>query len=166
LWRFFPLQVVIDAFRLINPQMILIGQEPRQTTSNIGFLNKPSIQARIHGLNTHYYSISINYRKNELEQKMLQNLHKRVWGIVYRSCLLVRPPPGSLPHAHETGFSHLDVVSLESDGLNVSGWMLVTLRLGFVIGNWGKESGANEVCNVAPGAVMDGRAAPDSVRQA
>lgn len=81
-------QVVIDAFRLINPQMILMGQEPRQTTSNIGFLNKPSIQARIHGLNTHYYSISINYRKNELEQKMLQNLHKKVrvlqfWGVFF-----------------------------------------------------------------------------------
>lgn len=72
-------KVVIDAFRLINPQMILMGQEPRQTTSNIGYLNKPSIQARIHGLNTHYYSISINYRKNELEQKMLLNLHKKSW---------------------------------------------------------------------------------------
>ncbi|CAG8560102.1 16598_t:CDS:2 [Funneliformis caledonium] len=32
----------------------------RQTTSNIGYLNKPSIQALIH-----YYSIAINYRKNE-----------------------------------------------------------------------------------------------------
>jgi hypothetical protein len=27
------------------------GQEPRQTTSNIGHLNKPSITALIHGLN-------------------------------------------------------------------------------------------------------------------
>lgn len=33
----------------------------------------------IHGLNRHYYSISINYRKNELEQKMLLNLHKKSW---------------------------------------------------------------------------------------
>lgn len=33
----------------------------------------------IHGLNRHYYSININYRKNELEQKMLQSLHKRTW---------------------------------------------------------------------------------------
>jgi 26S proteasome regulatory subunit N11 len=33
----------------------------------------------IHGLNRHYYSIAINYRKNELEQKMLLNLHKKTW---------------------------------------------------------------------------------------
>jgi len=42
-------------------------------------LQKPSLQALIHGLNRHYYSISINYRKNELEQKMLLNLHKKSW---------------------------------------------------------------------------------------
>jgi len=71
--------VVIDAFRLINPNMMVLGQEPRQTTSNLGHLQKPSIQALIHGLNRHYYSISINYRKNELEQKMLWNLHKKSW---------------------------------------------------------------------------------------
>lgn len=72
-------KVVIDAFRLINPQTAAVGNEPRQTTSNIGHLNKPSIQALIHGLNRHYYSIAINYRKNELEQKMLLNLHKKNW---------------------------------------------------------------------------------------
>lgn len=33
----------------------------------------------IHGLNRHYYSIAINYRKNELEEKMLLNLHKKKW---------------------------------------------------------------------------------------
>lgn len=37
-------QVVIDAFRLINPNMMVLGQEPRQTTSNLGHLQKPSIQ--------------------------------------------------------------------------------------------------------------------------
>jgi 26S proteasome regulatory subunit N11 len=72
-------KVVIDCFRSINPQMIMLGQEPRQTTSNLGHLNKPSIQALIHGLNRHYYSIAISYRKNELEQQMLQNLHKKAW---------------------------------------------------------------------------------------
>lgn len=72
-------KVVIDAFRLINPQMMMLGQEPRQTTSNLGHLNKPSIQALIHGLNRHYYSIAINYRKNELEERMLLNLHKKTW---------------------------------------------------------------------------------------
>lgn len=114
--------MVIDAFRTINPQSMMLGQEPRQTTSNIGHLNKPSIQvilflymvwisnsfflyylsnhiynqisyhfpphlsafspifqALIHGLNRHYYSIALNYRKNELEQKMLLNLHKKTW---------------------------------------------------------------------------------------
>ncbi|PIK55749.1 26S proteasome non-ATPase regulatory subunit 14 [Apostichopus japonicus] len=72
-------KVVIDAFRLINPNTMVLGQEPRQTTSNLGHLQKPSIQALIHGLNRHYYSIAINYRKNELEQKMLLNLHKKSW---------------------------------------------------------------------------------------
>merc|ERR1712242_145308 len=47
--------------------------------SVLGHLQKPSIQALIHGLNRHYYSISINYRKNELEQKMLMNLNKKSW---------------------------------------------------------------------------------------
>lgn len=37
-------QVVIDAFRLINANMMVLGHEPRQTTSNLGHLNKPSIQ--------------------------------------------------------------------------------------------------------------------------
>ena len=50
-----------------------------QTTSIIGHLNKPSLQALIHGLNRHYYSIAISYRKNELEEKMLMNLHKKGW---------------------------------------------------------------------------------------
>ncbi|KAG9082363.1 multicatalytic endopeptidase [Ceratobasidium sp. UAMH 11750] len=33
----------------------------------------------IHGLNRHYYSIAVDYRKTELEQAMLMNLHKRNW---------------------------------------------------------------------------------------
>ncbi|PWN95294.1 putative RPN11-26S proteasome regulatory subunit [Tilletiopsis washingtonensis] len=74
-----PGKVVIDAFRLINPSTVMLGQEPRQTTSNVGHLNKPSIQSLIHGLNRHYYSIAIGYRKTELEQSMLGNLHKRGW---------------------------------------------------------------------------------------
>jgi 26S proteasome regulatory subunit N11 len=69
-------KVVIDA---INPQAVISGREPRQTTSNIGYINKPSIQALIHGLNRHYYSIVVDDRKTELEQAMLMNLHKRNW---------------------------------------------------------------------------------------
>merc|ERR1719156_466100 len=72
-------KVVIDCFRLINPQMLMLGHEPRQTTSNLGYLNKPAITALIHGLNKHYYSIAINYRKNDLEQKMLLNLGRKKW---------------------------------------------------------------------------------------
>jgi len=72
-------KVVIDAFRTINPQLMMMGIAPRQTTSNLGHLRKPSIQALIHNLNRHYYSINIDYRKNELEQKMLLNLHKKGW---------------------------------------------------------------------------------------
>lgn len=72
-------KVVIDCFRLINPQLMMLGQEPRQTTSNVGHLKKPSIQALIHGLNRHYYSMVIDYRKNELEEHMLSNLYKSTW---------------------------------------------------------------------------------------
>ena len=72
-------KVVIDAFRLISPQFLMLGNEPRQTTSNIGHINKPSISSLVHGLNRHYYSIAVNYRKTELEQTMLMNLHKRNW---------------------------------------------------------------------------------------
>uniref|UniRef100_A0A7I3ZZM6 MPN domain-containing protein n=1 Tax=Physcomitrium patens TaxID=3218 RepID=A0A7I3ZZM6_PHYPA len=43
-------KVVIDAFRLINLQTMMLGQEPRQTTSYVGHLNKPSIQKWTDGL--------------------------------------------------------------------------------------------------------------------
>ena len=66
---------------------MMTGAEPRQTTSTVGHLAKPSIQALIHGLNRHYYSIPIAYRKNELETKMLMNLHQAKWtkGLALRS---------------------------------------------------------------------------------
>lgn len=72
-------KVVIDAFRLINRQLMMLGMEPRQTTSNVSFLNKPSIQALIHGLNRHYYSMNIDFRKNDFEMAMLTNLYKKKW---------------------------------------------------------------------------------------
>ncbi|KAG6488507.1 hypothetical protein ZIOFF_049750 [Zingiber officinale] len=79
-------KVVIDAFRLINPQAITFGREPRQTTSNVGHLNRPSNEALMNGLNKQYYSLVINYRKNELEEKMLLNFHKKKWtdGLILR----------------------------------------------------------------------------------
>jgi len=73
-------KVVLDAFRLIGQaQMMALPAEPRQSTSNIGFLKKPTIQARIHGLDRHYYSLVVDYRKNDLEEQMLMNLHKKDW---------------------------------------------------------------------------------------
>lgn len=76
-------KVVIDAFRLIPGAMMMGGlgsqSEPRQTTSNIGFLKKPTIQARIHGLDRYYYSLVIDWRKNDLEEQILMNLHKKDW---------------------------------------------------------------------------------------
>lgn len=59
--------------------MPLPGYEPRQTTSNIGFLKKPTIQARVHGLDRYYYSLVIDWRKNDLEEQMLMNLNKKDW---------------------------------------------------------------------------------------
>ena len=73
-------KVVMDAFRSIDPQVIMMGIEPRQTTSNIGHIQKASLVAMAHGLGKYYYSIAINYRKNEFEQKMLLNLNKVNWG--------------------------------------------------------------------------------------
>lgn len=72
-------KVVIDAFRSIPQEVKMSGVEPRQTTSNVGHLVPPSLVARMHGLDKHYYSIAINYRKNEFEQKMLLNLNKTIW---------------------------------------------------------------------------------------
>ena len=73
-------KVVIDAFRTISRQMIMMGKEPRQTTANITFLSKPSIQALMRGLNRAYYSMNIDYRKTEREEEMLSNLYKLQWG--------------------------------------------------------------------------------------
>ncbi|KAJ3433522.1 26s proteasome non-atpase regulatory subunit 14 [Anaeramoeba flamelloides] len=72
-------KVVIDAFRLIPQQAFSFGKAPRQTTSHLGDLQPPSMVALVHGLNRYYYSMPINYRKNEFEQKMLLNLEKKSW---------------------------------------------------------------------------------------
>jgi 26S proteasome regulatory subunit N11 len=72
-------KVVIDAFRTIDPQYIMMDEEFQQHTSNIGGLKKPTIQALYNGLNKHYFSIVINYWKNENEQNMLLNLYKKKW---------------------------------------------------------------------------------------
>lgn len=72
-------KVVIDAFRLIPMQKSITGMESRQVTSNIGYLNKPTLVSMLHGLNRHYYSLNIQYKKNDLEENMLLSLHKKTW---------------------------------------------------------------------------------------
>jgi 26S proteasome regulatory subunit N11 len=64
-------KVVIDAFRTIPARMAMLQKEPRQTTSNLGHLHKPSLVALIHGLNRHYYSIGISYDMSADEQRCL-----------------------------------------------------------------------------------------------
>lgn len=77
-------KVIIDAFRLISPQTLMYGLEPRTTTSNLGHLTKPSMTALVHGLNRNYYSIGITYRKSAEETAMLMNLHKTSWALTLK----------------------------------------------------------------------------------
>ncbi|KAM0688167.1 26S proteasome non-ATPase regulatory subunit 14 [Conglomerata obtusa] len=72
-------KVVIDAFRLINNNMHMLGMESRQVTSNIGYLTKPTLVSLMHGLNRHYYSFRIMYKKSEIEQRMLLNMGRKTW---------------------------------------------------------------------------------------
>lgn len=69
-------KVVIDAFRNIEN---FIMDEPRITTSNIGYLKKPSFVSLVHGLNQKYYSFNISFEKNKLEERILLNLNKKTW---------------------------------------------------------------------------------------
>merc|ERR1712226_70390 len=63
----------------MGTQQLVLGNEPRQITSLLGHLERANMQALAHGLNRQYYSMAINYRKTELEQDMLMNLHKKSW---------------------------------------------------------------------------------------
>lgn len=72
-------KVVIDAFRCIEMENTALGLEPRQTTSNIEFVNKPSVVAAIHGLNRYYYSLNISYPKHKLDMQLLLNLNRKTW---------------------------------------------------------------------------------------
>ncbi|CAI2347977.1 unnamed protein product [Caenorhabditis sp. 36 PRJEB53466] len=77
-------KVMLDAFRSINPLNLHLRPlaptaEPRQTTSNLGHLTKPSLISVIHGLGTKYYSLNITYRTTPNEQRMLMCLNKKSW---------------------------------------------------------------------------------------
>lgn len=77
-------KVMLDAFRSVNPLNLQIRPlaptaEPRQTTSNLGHLTKPSLISVVHGLGTKYYSLNVAYRMGSNEQKMLMCLNKKSW---------------------------------------------------------------------------------------
>ncbi len=72
-------KVVMDAFRTIDQQSMMLGLPSRQTTSNVGQLRKPALQALMHNLNRQYYSINIDSRKSSLEHAMLLALRKHGW---------------------------------------------------------------------------------------
>ena len=75
-------KVVMDAFRLINTESALTAREYKQTTSNVGHLQKPTIVALVHGLNRYYYSLPIEARKSVNEQKMLLSMNRKGWSSV------------------------------------------------------------------------------------
>jgi len=54
----------------INPQTIMLGQEPRQTTSNLGHLHKPSIQVRC----MHFESSLLLFHQKGNVSNALQNV--------------------------------------------------------------------------------------------
>jgi len=86
-------KVVMDAFRLItadpSPAMGLGGfgmasaSKPRQMTSNLGHLRKPSLQAIYHNLNRRYYSINTTTSKDELDNQMLLSIHQKGWTLAF-----------------------------------------------------------------------------------
>jgi len=73
-------KVVIDAFRTYE-EMINFNTDARQTTSNIGLVQRiPKGGFSLRDLGKmQYYNILINFRKNDYETKMLQNLGKSKW---------------------------------------------------------------------------------------
>ena len=74
-------KVVIGAFRCIaqNQMSIATPSEPRETTSFIGSLEKPSIKALVRGLNRLYYQMPVAYRMSNYEQQMLMSLNRPTW---------------------------------------------------------------------------------------
>jgi hypothetical protein len=54
---------VIDAFRLINRNILVLGQEPRQATSNLGHLEKPSITVSKTFLCFYITQLLLDFRK-------------------------------------------------------------------------------------------------------
>ncbi|MEN2497287.1 MAG: 26S proteasome non-ATPase regulatory subunit 14, partial [Marteilia pararefringens] len=74
-------KVVIDAFRLNDSKNNLFSTvyDNRQTTSNNGYMRKPTPQALIHGLNRMYYSINCEFKIGYYEKKLLMPFKNRNW---------------------------------------------------------------------------------------
>ena len=79
-------KVVIGAFRSIpQSQMSLQApEEPRETTSFVGSLEKPSIKALVRGLNRLYYQMPVAYKMSEYEQQMLMSLNRPTWNTGFK----------------------------------------------------------------------------------
>ncbi|CCD21481.1 proteasome regulatory non-ATPase subunit 11 [Trypanosoma vivax] len=74
-------KVVIDAFRTTQDSHASLDMfaEPRQITSNIGWLTRPSPTALSRGLDRDYYSLPITFRKKSHELALLLNVYKKGW---------------------------------------------------------------------------------------
>ncbi|RNF15328.1 proteasome regulatory non-ATPase subunit 11 [Trypanosoma conorhini] len=75
-------KVVIDAFRTTKDAIMggrNVYEEPRQTTSNLGWLTRPSPIALTRGLDRDYYSLPITFRKKNHELALLLNVYKKGW---------------------------------------------------------------------------------------
>lgn len=72
-------KVVIGAFRCIDTIAFQQGDEPRETTSFIGHLEKPTTKALVRGLNRQYYQMPVVYRMSKCEQQMLMSINKPIW---------------------------------------------------------------------------------------
>jgi len=72
-------KVVIDAFKLIPKQYLITNEEPRQTTTVVGKLKKPTGTQLRYGLNRLYFNMVVDFSKDESEANMMLNLYKRKW---------------------------------------------------------------------------------------
>ena len=78
-------KVVIDAFRSYGNSLAIGDTEMRQSTSNLGTQSKSKGMSLMDLAKIQYYNLLINYRKNDLETKMLLNLHKSAWDEGFKS---------------------------------------------------------------------------------
>lgn len=74
-------KVVIGAFRCISQSNMAqqMSEDPRETTSFIGSLEKPTLKALVRGLNRLYYQLPVAYRMSEAEQQVLMSLNRPLW---------------------------------------------------------------------------------------